>query len=148
MSFDAQSFLDATTTDSNATSLDPIPEYEYSAVITDVDVASGISQKNDQPWTRLDLKVEIQDPLLAEKLNRVPVSKMGIMLDTTEGGGLATGPNKNVTLGRVREALGLNQPGQPFSPRMMIGRQCKVAIKHREYNGQIFDEVRSILKAA
>lgn len=146
--FDAQSFLDAATTESNATSLQPIPEGEYNAVISDVDVAQGTSQKTGEPWTRLDVKVELQEPALAEQLGRSLNTKYGIMLDTTESGGIATGPGRNVGLGRAREALNLNQPGASFSPRMMVGRPCRVAIKHREYNGQIFDEVKAILKAA
>lgn len=141
MSFDAQSFLDATTTDSSATSLEPIPEGEYPAVISALDIRSGESEKG--PWAMLDIKVEVQDPSVEAKLERKPVSKMSVFLDKDD-----PSQKKNVTLGRIREALNLNSPGQPFSPNMMIGRQCKVAIGHREHKGAIYDEVKAILKAA
>jgi hypothetical protein len=147
MSFDAEDFLNSSTTEANATFLEPIPEAEYLAVISGVEFMQGLSHKTGEPWARLDLKVELQDPILTEKLGRSPTSKMGVMLDL-DNGRIATGPNRNVGLGRVREALNLNAPGQPFSPNMMVGRPCKVAIKHREYNGQIFDEVKAILRAA
>lgn len=141
MTFDAQTFLDAATTEASATFLDPIPESEYLGVISDLTIRSGQSDKG--PWSMLDIKVEIQDPVLTEKLGRTPTSKMSVFLDMED-----SSQKKNVSLGKVREALGLNSPGQPFSPRMMIGRQCKVAIGHREHKGAIYDEVKAILKAA
>lgn len=141
MTFDAQAFLDASTTETSATFLEPIPENEYPAVISDVSIRSGASDKG--PWAMLDIKFETQDPALEEKLGRKPVSKMSVFLDQDD-----PSQKKNVNLGRIREALNLNQEGRPFSPRMMIGMPCKVAIKHREYNGAIYDEVRAVLKAA
>lgn len=139
--FDANSFLDAATSEASATFLEPIPESEYPAVISGLDIRSGESGKG--PWAMLDIKVELQDPLLADKLGRKPTSRMSVFLDQDD-----PSQKKNVQLGRVREALNLNVPGQPFAPNMMIGRACKVAIGHREHNGAIYDEVKAILKAA
>jgi hypothetical protein len=69
------------------------------------------------------------------------------MLDLTEEGMLATGKGRNVLLGRLREATGLNQSGEPFAFPMLTGRPAKVQVAHRLYEGQIYAEVKGTAKA-
>lgn len=72
---------------------------------------------------------------------------LGIMLDTTEAGTVDNSPGKNGRLRQLREALNMNKPGEPFSWRNVQGRMLKVKVKHREYQGDLYDEVDSIAKA-
>jgi hypothetical protein len=74
--------------------------------------------------------------------------KYGIMLDLNESGGIDTGKGRNVPLGRFREALDLNKPGQPFAFRMIAGRPVKVSIKHRIEGDQIYSDVAAVARPA
>jgi len=53
---------------------------------------------------------------------------------------------KNNRLRRLREALGMNVPGQTFSMRAMQGRMVRVKIKHVPYEGDILDDIDSVSK--
>lgn len=142
--FDPDQFLAATFTDANDTTFDPLPEGEYPGVVNDVKFESGTSQKDGKAWARLDVFWNIDAPQVAEQLGRKELrSKQGIMLDVTETG-LDMGKGKNIGLGRLRAALGLNTPGEPFSFNMIKGRAAKVKISHRLYEGKIFDEVKGV----
>ncbi len=48
--FDAKNLLEVAFTQSNDTKLIPTPEGEYMAVIEAIDIKSGVSQKNNEPW--------------------------------------------------------------------------------------------------
>lgn len=72
--------------------------------------------------------------------------KGGIMIDTKENGAIDNAPGKNGALRKYREAVDLNKPGDSFSFRMLTGRMVKVKIKHREYQGEMFDEVDSVAR--
>ena len=58
------------------------------------------------------------------------------------------GKGQNVGLGRLREAVGLNSPGQPFAFSMLTGRVAKVVVKHRIHEDKIFAEVKAVAKMA
>jgi hypothetical protein len=112
-----------------------------------------------RPWTSrqdpsksgmaLDVTWSIDDAAVKEQLGRQEVTvKQGIMLDVTETGGLDMGKGKNVSLGRLREATNLNQPGQPFGFRMLEGRPAKVKVEHRIDGDNIYAEVKQVAKLA
>jgi hypothetical protein len=145
--FDPNQLLDMQTSDANSTRFTPCPEGEWPATISDVLIKSGTSQKTGEAWTRLDVKWEIQGTTANSAVDREKIiTNQGIMLNLTDSGGLVMGDGKNVRLGRLREAVGLNAPGQPFSFRMLIGRSGKINVKHRPYEGEVFDEVSGVVK--
>ena len=41
----------------------------------------------------------------------------------------------------------MNKAGEAFSFRMMTGRMIRVKLGHREYQGDIFEEVAAVAKA-
>jgi len=125
MTFDAEAFKSAAISDANADRYTPIPEGTYTGTIIASEPAAGESAKG--PWARLDVTVNIEDPTTG----RVRGVRGGIMLDLTESGGLAVGPNRNVKLGQLRTAIGKNQPGVPFSWGDAVGHEVSVYIKHR-----------------
>lgn len=150
MSFDPNQFLDRQFNEANSTEAVPIPVGEYTAVVSEVKCRPW--QKKDDPSVAglaLDILWEIDDQGVKDLLGRTKVmAKQGVMLDMTEGGGLDFGKGKNVGLGRLREATGLNTPGQPFSFTMLTGRPAKVKIEHRVNGEQVFAEVKAVAKLA
>lgn len=147
--FDPQALLDQQTTEANSTRMEPCPIGEWPASISDVEIKSGVSQKTGDPWTRLNVKWEIQGTQANVQLDRDLIRvTQGIMLDLTGAGGLDAGRGKNVQLGRLREAVGLNAPGAPFSFSMLVGHSAKIAVAHREYEGEIYDDVKGVVRQA
>lgn len=155
--FDPVSLLDAQV-EANATRRDPLPVGEVNAQIISLDIAEGVSRKPNKPetpWARLDCKLEITDPEYCSQIPGNPdkvVSSLGIMLDMNNGA-IATGPNKNVRLGRLREATGTN--GKPLG--QMVGQWIRVSITHKphpkddgendEFRGVVLDEISAFTKA-
>lgn len=154
--FDPSTFLDVTFTDANDTVSVPVPAGEYQATAGEPKMRGGVSDKSGQQWAALDINWEIDGSSLSvlegKTLKEITgrdkcVVKQSIMLDLTPGGGIDTGKGMNVAFGRLREALDLNKPGEPFSPRMIQGRMAKVSVAHRVYEGQTFADVKAVAKA-
>ena len=132
MTFDPASFLSQETTDQMDTSFTPIPAGEYPAMVKSVDARQQPSTKDPaEVWTILDVTYAIDDQGVREETGLPePTIRQSIFLDIGDDGKLDTGKGKNVNLGRLREAVGLNQPGQAFSFGSLVGQACIVAVKH------------------
>jgi hypothetical protein len=147
---DLSSFMDLSISDANDTVVIPVPEGEYTAVAEEPVVRQWTSQDGTKSGIALDLQWVIDDQAVKTLLGRDKVTvKQGLMLDLNEQGGLDTGKGKNVGLGRLREACGLNVAGQPFSFRMLGGQVAKVAVKHRPDKNDtsvIYAEVKGVAK--
>lgn len=145
--FDSANFLNTVYTDSHATQYVPIPEGVYPCITGVPNVVSGSAKSDGKPWYRLDLPIIIDSPEVAQLLGRDEVkSKFSVMLDV-ENGVLASGTGRNVQLGRLREALGLNDPGQEFALTMLGGRSAKCQVSHRAHPtraGEVIAEVTEI----
>jgi hypothetical protein len=154
--FDPSQFLDATTTEA-LVKRPPLPAgQDFIGVITDIASRAWTSKKEDakvKAGIALDLKIAID-------LNGYPDAKAAvggidsitmtpsIMLDLKDDQrSIDWGVGKNGSLRRYRDALDMNKPGETFSPRQMVGRQIRVKIKHRPYEGEVYDEVDSVAKA-
>lgn len=151
--FDPNQFLEMTTTDSNSTVSVPVPAGEYIAFVEKVEIRPWQSTKDaTKAGMALDVFWNVDDAAVKQLLERDKVTvKQGIMLDVTEAGGLDMGKGKNVGLGRLREATGLNTPGQPFGFKMLEGRPAKVVVSHRadDKNPEvIYAEVKAVAKIA
>jgi len=119
--FDADAFMNDTIDVPMETQLAGIPEGEYVAMVGDFDSSAfkTVTTKNgDRPV--LSIPFMIQDDALKAKLSRESViHRETYWLDFDDNGKLATGPDKNVRLGQLRNCLGQNTPGSPWSPSMM-----------------------------
>lgn len=146
--FDPNQFLDMQTTEANDTKVVPVPVGEYAAIVEKVEARSWTSKKDPtKSGVALDILWSVEDPGVKALLERDKVTvKQGLMLDITETGGLDMGKGKNVGLGRVREATGLNAPGSPFGPSMLTGRMAKITVKHRVEGTDIYAEVGGVAK--
>ncbi len=72
-------------------------------------------------------------------------------LDISPSGGLDMSPGKNNGLRFLREALGMNSPGQPFSIQMVEGRPIRCVITNEPITagalqGEMRDAIGSIAK--
>lgn len=150
MSFDPAQFLDMQVTESNDTKVTPVPEGEFTAVAGDVKTRQWQSKDGTSSGITLDITWDIDSPEVKAELGRDRVTvRQGIMLDLTESGGLDMSKGKNVGLGRLREAIGKNVPGQPFAFSQIPGSIAKVLVKHRINPNdaeQIFAEVKGVAK--
>lgn len=149
MSFDAASFLQSQVTGVNDTKVVPPPVGEFTAVIEKID-ARQVQGKKDpsKVYTFLEVTWDIDDANVKALLSREKVTvRQSVSLDFNEQGGLDMGKGRNIGLGRLREATGLNAPGVPFSFDQLAGRLAKVRIKHRVEGEDTFAEVDGVAKA-
>jgi hypothetical protein len=146
MTFDATSFLDSSVTETNDTVVVPVPVGDYAGVITKVAARTWQSGDGSKSGVTLDVFWSIEDEQVKAELGRAEViCKQGVMLDTTPTGGIDTSKGKNVQLGRLREACGLNVPGKPFSFNMLPGQSAKVSVSHRAgQDGETYSEVKKV----
>jgi hypothetical protein len=135
--FDADAFMNTTIDEPMATALASVPEGEYTAMIGDFDSTAFKTikfQQNGAEVSRQILEVPflIDDATLKAQLGREVVShRESFWLDFTADGRLDTGPDKNVNLGKLRDALGQNGNG-PWSPSMLRNMgPLRIVIKTR-----------------
>ena len=146
--FNPDQFLDMQIEGQNDTKIIPVPAGEYTAMIEEVKVRQWQSKADPlKSGLTLDVQWSIDDASVKELLGRGKVTvKQGIMLDLTDAGGLDMGKGRNIGLGRLREALDLNQPGRPFSFTMLTGRVARVNVSHRIADDNIFAEVKQVAR--
>jgi hypothetical protein len=153
--FDPNAYMAMTTNDSFETSFTPIPESEYPAVVDSVkvdvvkfkDKATGAEEQRlvcRLIWSILDDAVKA-----AMGMSKVTV-RQDIFIDLAPTGQFESGKNRNIDLGRVREALGLNSG--PFSLQMLSG-QGPVYLKvtqrpDKDDSTKIYNDVKGVRKFA
>jgi len=151
--FDPTVFLGATMTEAN-TRRPPIPAGSVLVgTFGEPKYRKTVGQKEDnmgQVYHWLDIPVEIelsQSPAIQQALGGIEkvVLTHSFRLDFGLIG-LDMSPGKNNGLRQVREALGLNVAGQPFSIPMIQGRPARFMIKNETYQGDVLDKIGSVSK--
>lgn len=129
--FSPETFFSTAITEANDTRFPNVPEGEYTAVLDKVEARQH--DKDGKTSTILDVTWSIDDEgaKAATGLAR-PTVRQSIFLDMTPNGGLDMSPGKNVKLGKLREALGMNTPGKPWAPSMLIGSVARVLVRHKD----------------
>lgn len=147
MSFDADAFLQTTISDALDTKVIPCPMGEFPGLIESIKPRQWQSKDGSTTGIALDIFWLVEDEGVKQQLDRKEVKvKQGIMLDTTPLGALDTAPGKNIGLGRLREAVGLNEPGQQFSFAMLPGLMGKINVTHRVVGEDTYAEVKAVTK--
>lgn len=147
MSFDPQSFLESSVNSSNDTKVIPVAIGEYQGIIEKITPRQWTSRDGATSGIAIDLIWMVEDAAEKERLGRETVTvKQGIMLDTNKAGALDMSSGKNVALGRLREAVGLNEPGQTFTFSMLPGMSAKINVTHRIVGDDTFAEVKGVAK--
>lgn len=140
--FDPDLFLSQQSTEANDTQAIPVPEGEYTAVI------KSVSARQAKDSTILDIVWSLDDEGVKQATGlKEPTCRQSIFLDVTASGGLDFGKGKNVSLGRLREAVKQNAAGVPWSPAQLNGAVARVTVKHRLYNDAIFADVKGVAAA-
>ena len=146
--FDPATFLNQSFDEALDTKIIPCPVGEYLAMAEKVDVKPWAAKDGSSSGLKLEVVWDIQDDSVKALIGRdtIRVTQQQ-MLDLTETGNLDFSKGKNVGLGRIREALGLNTPGEPFSFNMIQGRLAKVKVTHRPYEGDLYAEIKAVTAA-
>ena len=145
--FNPEDFLNSSISEANDTKVIPVPVGEYPAIINKAEARIWQSKDGTQSGISLDVLWSIEDAQVKAELDRSEVlCKQGIMLDTTPEGKLDTSKGKNIGLGRLREAVGLNTPGQTFSFQQLPGQSAKVTVKHRIVGEDTYAEVKAVTR--
>lgn len=145
--FNVENFLNSQTEAPLSTERKLIPPSTYPACVDKIDVKTGTAKDSGNPWARLDVTFEITDQGVRDFTMRSKVLLThGIMLNLTEdGSAIDTREGQNVNLGKLYQALGMNEAGA--NPRMMIGRMCQVRVEHGSFNGVPREEIKAFTKA-
>lgn len=147
MSFDPNTFLNSTYEEANDTKIVPCPAGEYLAIADKVEVKPWASRDGSSSGLKLAILWDIQSDdakaIVGRDSVKVPQDQM---LDLTDTGALDMGKGRNVGLGRLREALGMNAPGEPFSMGAIQGRMAKVVVSHRPNGEDLYAEIKKVAK--
>lgn len=130
----AQNILDAEL-EKNETRREALPCAEVPAQIMSMDISTGTAGPNSkrpgQPWTRFDFKLEVTDPeylsLFDDGREKV-TTFLGLMVDMQDGR-VSTGKDKNIRLGQLRAAAGVN--GKPLSA--LVGQFIRINIGVKQH---------------
>ena len=151
MSINAEEFMQQTSEEALDTVLIPCPAGDWPAQIEKVEPKEFEYKSGDrigEKGLRLAITWDIMDDSVKQTCGRDTVKVVqSLLLDLTEEGNLDFGKGRNIGLGRLREALGQNTPGQAWSPIMLGGQIAKLAIKAGVYNGNPTAEVDGVTSA-
>lgn len=131
--FDADAFLNSSISTANDTKVIPCPEGDFMGIIDKIQPRTWQSKDGTKTGITLDVTWLVEDAGAKAATGRESVQvRQGIMLDVAPGGGLDMGQGKNIGLGRLREAVGKNNPGEVFSFNMLPGLMAKIKVGHRD----------------
>lgn len=145
--FDPQTFAQATFEESNSTESIPIPAGEFPGLAEKVEILQWQTKDGAKSGLKLQIIWNVADDEVRQVTGRAENKvRQDLMLDLTEDGRLDMSKGMNVRLGKLREAVGLNKPGQPFQFGMIQGQMAKLKIGHRtgEDPSEIFAEVKAV----
>lgn len=134
--FDPQALQQATYEEATSTVRLLLPVgWKGRGIIKNTEFTSGESKKNPgEKFVKLVVNVEqIEGPDMETHIQRKSISgRLEYLCDINDRGMLDMGPGKNVGLGLLREALGMNQPGVPFKFSDMAGKPVALKAGIRE----------------
>jgi hypothetical protein len=146
--FDPNTFLSQEVKGANETKYTPIPKGEYHGCYID---EISMAEYDNKPI--LVVTTAIPDENLKKTLGmEKPIISDRIFLDY-ENGALLFGQNKNIKLGRLREAIGQNKPNVKWSFNLLRGAgPFSIMVDHQpgkgDNDGEVFARVTRYAKAA
>lgn len=146
--FNPEQFTNLSTETGFSTRRSPIPEGEHIAACKGYKFR--VDEKDGKTYVVLDIQWRIDNQQLAESLGmKEAIITQGVFLDVDANGALEKGPNKNIQLGRVLEALGQND-GRRWSAAMLEGAgPVKLLVSHdpdKKDATIIYDRVKAVTK--
>jgi hypothetical protein len=140
--FDPTTFADTTIEDSFEEKRSLIPPGEYMMTLEEVE-PRVVGERN---LPILSVRLRIVNSGDEEADNRVIYHT--VWLDMDDAGSLLTGPNKNINLGQLLSALGLN--GKPWSPNQLAGNVVLGNLSHtlNKRSGEMEERITRFAKAS
>jgi hypothetical protein len=150
--FDLEGFMNEGAGGELDTEFQVVPAGEYAAIVEHVGNTDGlpdIKQKKDGSgsFVTLDITWSVQDDAVKAALGRDKVTVRQSFILDMKGNSLDYSKGKNVRLGQLKQALGINQPGLPLRALQGAG-PALIVVAHREYNGNTYAEVKKVGKLA
>lgn len=150
--FDTDNFLSGSAGGTLSTERTLIPANTYpNASIKDLTVKTGTianGERAGEAWVRLNVVWQIDSQELRDSLSRANVLiTQGFMLDVTESGELDTGKGKNIRLGKLKKALGMNDGETKWMD--FIGKYATIQVGHgvNSKDGTATEEVTAVAGA-
>lgn len=141
-SFDPDLFMQTTVSTPMSTKVVGPTPGEHKAMIEEV----RPPRVNANGSVVMDVIWLIDNEELRAKMGRKPTVRQALWLDFDAGGQLDKGEGKNVSLGRVREALGQND-GRDWSPMMLKGGVAKIKVAS-DINKETGDDYGKVVAVA
>ena len=147
MTLDPNEFMNLSIQGASSTETAIPDPAEYTGVIQEVAARTFTFRKGDkagQEGLSLDVTWELEAPAFKETYGYHPKVRQSVLLDLTPTGGLDMGKGKNVTLGRLRDAVGQNSEGRPWAPTMLQGQVAVVNVTHRLDGDKVYTDVKGV----
>jgi len=144
-----EDFLNQSVEGQLSTSIIPIPVGEYQAAVIAVALRDFLFKKGDKAGMTgyaLDVNWELADTSITEIIKRDAKIRQSMILDMS-GQGLDMSEGCNITLGRIREAVGQND-GSAWSPNNLVGAVAVIQITQKMEGEDIYNEIKKVGKAA
>ncbi len=152
MNFDPESLLDLSSDSPMSTRENLVPEGEYEGTVETVKGRQTTSEKGTYNWLDVTFKIAGNQmapngQVVSDVVGRPSAQvRYSMILDLNDAGGLSQEQGRNVSLGRLREAVGQNGSG-PWTPRALIGARARVTVKHRfdkDDPAKVYQEIKSV----
>lgn len=138
--FDKETFLNTEVKGASETKYTPVPVGEHKgAYIDDLGLDTYKDKNTGDEVPILIVTWHIPNEALAKTLGMDKVTVQDRMfLDVDASGNILFGPNKNIRLGKTREATGQNDPKKQWNFNMLRGAgPCDLKISHKfDNNGE------------
>jgi hypothetical protein len=148
--FNPDTFLGATTTEALDTKVPRVPDGIWKGQVKSLNFRTLEASADKGERTIMEVTWSILDESVKKETGLPePTVRQTIWLDLDAQGKLAAGAGKNVSIGRLREALGQNKPGKPWAPAHLVGGMAKVSVKStvNKRDGETYSEVDKVAKA-
>ncbi len=147
MSFDAETFMGQARKAADSTEYPKVPDGQY-----DNGYIDKITPREKDGDVRLQVSWDIRDDDLKSEMERDKITVgQTVFLDTEEVDGqyiMLAGDGKNVGLGRLREALGLNDGSKNFQLSDLLGEgPCTVTVRTDKRDGRDYTNVVYVVGA-
>lgn len=148
MAFDATAFVNTVYQDAASTEMINVPEGQYVGSITKLNPRSVQIDGEDRVVVDVTFEIQDMDGAVAAATGRDKNTvRMGLFLDMTGSGNdqrLDLSRGRNVALGRLRDALGQNDPGKPWNFNNLIGGVCRIDVSHSIDGDKTYANVKKV----
>lgn len=147
--FDPELFLQTEVDEASSTEYIPFPEGDWPAYIKELKCRLVDGKDGGESRPVMDVIYGCEAPEVLETMGRteaVPI-RQSHWLEITPTGALDMGKGKNVSLGRLREAIGQNEAGKAWNPLSMVGCPVVVTVTHSasgRADGQVYANVTAV----